>query len=301
MKLTIIKKYEGKEALVESKTLKRLKTTLIKKLPFFPNDKETLKELELQNISDVLIHYLHWQTRQVPVRVRKVQRSPELTSDKRYKNLKCGINAFLEKVRNGESLHSFLSKRAHKNGYTPVQRIKDGKAEPWEDKDQILNTKGFHHFHLNMEVEKTGLSKRTDEVLFAFVDRENFHAIGLFDHSVFDCINENGVMSDEKERMWKIHEKYITFGMQPGTGYTSNPIMASGHPIHLIRLAHHYMRIIMDLDSKLGDREFVNILYKECEISPPSKFNLDWHVDSLDLGIIDNKNNRIFSINQGNL
>ncbi|WP_138534029.1 hypothetical protein [Pseudoalteromonas sp. S4488] len=285
----------------KSKTLERLKNKLIKELPFFPNDKETLEELESQGINEVVIHYLHWQTRQVPIRVRKVQRSPELTSDKRYKNLKDDINALLDKARNGDDLHPFLSRRAHKNGYTPVKRIKSGEADSWEDKDQILNTKGFHHFHLNMELEKSGLSKRTDEVLFAFVNRDTFHAVGIFDHSVFEPTDANGEMTEERERMWSIHEKYTTLGMEPGTVYMSNPIMASGHPMYVIRMADHYTRMILDNDKKLTDREFVNSLYDAGNKPHPKKFNLDWHIDGLDLGLLDKRNNLLFNIQQGHL
>ncbi|KEQ18697.1 hypothetical protein [Endozoicomonas numazuensis] len=285
----------------ESNSIKRLKSKLIKELPFFPNDRETLGELESQNINDVVIHYLHWQTRQVPIRVRKIQRAPEVTSDSRYKNLKDGINALLDKARGGEDLHPYLSKRAHKNGYTPVERIKNGEVDAWDDKDQILNTKGFHHFHLNMEIEKSGLSKRTNEVLFAFVSRDTFHAIGIFDHSVFDFSTENGQMTQERERMWCIHEKYTTLGMEPGTVYMSNPIMTSGHPLYLIRMADHYTQIILNNDAKLNERNFVNSLYDAGNKPHPKKFNLDWHIEGLDLGLIDKKNDIFFSLQQGHL
>ncbi|SEQ12818.1 hypothetical protein SAMN03080615_00551 [Amphritea atlantica] len=285
----------------ESKSINRLKNKLIKELPFFPNEKKTLEELESKNINEVVIHYLHWQTRQVPARIRTVHRAPELTSDKRYKTLKEDINSLLDKVRNGESLHPFLSHRAHQKGYTPVQRVKDGEVDGWEDKDQILNTKGFHHFHLDMTLEQSGLSKRTNEVLFAFVDRKSFHAIAIFDHSVFEQSDASGSMTDERKRMWDVHEKYATLGMKPGSVYMNNPIMTSGHPLYLIRLADHYTRRILEIDPRLGEREFVNSIYKEANLEPPSKFNLDWHLEGLDLGILDKKNNVFFSVKQGHL
>ncbi len=96
----------------ESKRIRNLKDQLIKELPFFPNDKETLNELESQGLSGVLIHYLHWKTRLVPARPRIVHLAPEVTADKRWKSLKQGINGLFGKVRNGEDLSSYLSKRA---------------------------------------------------------------------------------------------------------------------------------------------------------------------------------------------
>jgi hypothetical protein len=197
----------------ESKRVIRLKVNLIKELPFFPNDKATLNEMESQGLNGVLIHYLHWKTRIVPPRPRKIQIAPEVTSDKRWAQLKAGINGLLEKVRNGEDIYPYHSQRAHKNGYTPVQRVRDGEVDSWEDKDQLLNTKGFYHFHLNMNVQSSGLSERTDDVLLAFISRDSFHAIGIFDHSVFESTDSGGRMTAERERMWKLHEKHTTLGM----------------------------------------------------------------------------------------
>ncbi|MBO9489827.1 hypothetical protein J7384_05585 [Endozoicomonas sp. G2_1] len=228
----------------ESKRIRSLKKRLIKELPFFPNNKKTLTDLESQSLNGILIHYLHWKTRLVPARRRRIQIAPEVTSDKRWRRLKEDINALLHKIRNEEDVFPYLSKRAHYYGYTPAQRIKDGEVDSWEDKDQILNTKGFHHFHLNMNVQSTGLSERTDDVLFAYVTRENFHAIGIFDHSVFDSADSNGNMNDERSRMWRLHEKHAMLGMEPGTAYISHPIATSGHPIYIVRMADFYANII---------------------------------------------------------
>jgi len=281
--------------------IKRLKDNLIKELPFFPNDKETLEELKSQDINNVFIHYLHWKTRQVPSRVRRVQIAPEVTSDRRWRDLKGNINNLLGKIRNGEDISPYLSKRAHKNGYTPRQRIVDGEADSWEDKDQILNTKGFHHFHLDMDIETSGLSKRTDDVLFAYVTRDSFHAVGIFDHSVFESTSDGGSLNDERARMWQVHEKHVTIGMEPGTAYMSNMIMSSGHPMYLIRMADHYADVVKNTDPKLEQREFVNDIYDQGKLPRPSKFKLEWRLDGLDLGIIDKKNSVFFNALQGSI
>lgn len=285
----------------ESKRLLKLKKELIKNLPFYPNDRETLKELEAQNISNVMIHYLHWQTRQVPARERRVQIAPELTSDKRWKSLKANIKPLLDKVRDGEDLTPHLSKRAHKNGYTPTERIRTGEVDSWEDKDQILNTKGFHHFHLDMTIQNSGLSKRTDDVLFAFVERDKFHAIAIFDHSVFESADKTGLMNKERARMWGIHEKYTTIGMDPGSVYISNMIMTSGHPMYLIRMSDNYVNIIEDIDPKLEERAYINSLYDQGELPYPNKYKFEWLIDGLDLSLFDKKNNVTFNLKQGHL
>ncbi|EOX3121112.1 hypothetical protein ACPFMY_004066 [Vibrio cholerae] len=285
----------------ESKSIRKFKAELIKKLPFFPNDRDTLKQLESEGLGSVMFYYLHWSTRQVPKRIRKVHISPELTRDKRYKALKNQIKLFRSKVSNGEDLSPYLSHKAHKNGYTPRQRIIDGEVDSWEDKDQILNTKGFHHFHLDMTVQHTGLSVRTDEVLFAKVTRTEFHAVAIFDHSVFKSTDDDGNITRERMRMWDIHEKYTTMGMAPGTVYMTNPISSSGHPVGVREMADHYMYTIKQYDSKLSDRTFVNQLYQDGNFPPPDRHKLEWQIDALDLVIFDKKNNVKFIVYQGYL
>ena len=283
----------------EPKRIKNLKDSLIKELPFFPNNKETLNELNEQSLSDVLLHYLHWRTRVVPPRPRKIQIAPEVTSDKRWPVLKTEINSLLDKVRNGENIYPYHSLRAHKYGYTPAQRVRDGEVDSWEDKDQLLNTKGFHHFHLNMNVQSTGLSYRTDDVLFAFVSRDVFHAVGIFDHSVFDSVDNNGNMTAERERMWKLHEKHVTLGLEPGSAYISNPIVTSGHPIYLRLASDRYAKVIRETDPKLDDREFVNNLYDQGSLPHPKKYSFEWHINHLDLVAFDKKTKVAFKIFEG--
>ena len=285
----------------ESKSKRKFKAELIKKLPFFPDDRDTLQQLESEGLGNVMFYYLHWSTRQVPSRIRKVHIYPELTADNRYRVLKEQIKLFRDKVSNGEDLSPYLSLRAHKKGYTPRQRIIDGEADSWEDKDQILNTKGFHHFHLDMTVQHTGLSVRTNEVLFAKVTRTEFHAVAIFDHSVFEPADENGNLELERKRMWDIHEKYTTMGMAPGTVYMTSPIASSGHPVGIRLMADRYMHTIKQYDSKLSDRIFVNQLYQDGNLPPPERHKLEWQIDALDLVIFDKKNNVKFIVYQGYL
>ncbi|MCK7121048.1 hypothetical protein L8O51_11075 [Enterobacter roggenkampii] len=284
-----------------SRTIKNLKAKLIKELPFFPDTGETKNELEKQGLNGILIAYLHWKTRVVPSRKRKVQIAPEVTSDPRWKTLKTGINGLFEKVRNGDDLFPHLSLRAHRYGYTPIERIRSGEVDPWADKDQILNTKGFYHFHLNMQIQHTGLAVRSDDVLFAFVSRDKFHAVGIFNHSVFEMKDESGEMPPERKRMWDLHKKHVELGMKPGTIYMNNPITTSGHPLNVIRVSDFYTAIIRENDPKLEDRDFVNNLYHQGKMQPPKRYNLEWMFNGLDLIIFDKKTDTAFILYKGSI
>ncbi|EJC6865000.1 hypothetical protein MYD45_004748 [Vibrio parahaemolyticus] len=285
----------------ESKTKIKFKKSLIKQLPFFPDEKSTLQLLNDQPLSEVMLHYLHWQTRQVPTRVRKVYIYAELTSDRRYRQYKDEISSLLNIVREGKELTPFLSTRAAKKGYTPSERVTSGEADTWEDKDQILNTKGFHHFHLSMDIQKSGFSVRTEVVLFALVTRDSFHAVGLFDHSVFKQPCGSGEMTPERERMWDVHSRFESIGMDPGAVYFSNPIMLSGHPLYLVRQSMEYMRFIHMYDPLLNSRTLVNELYGQGKLQPPSKYKLEWCFEGLDLIIKDTRNEVKFVIFKGSI
>ncbi|HEJ7129588.1 TPA: hypothetical protein SMF60_004904 [Serratia marcescens] len=285
----------------ESRKIRQLKEKLINELPFFPNEKSIRTELENLSLNGVLIAYLHWKTRIVPPRRRKVNIAPEVTSDKRWKELKSGIHGLLDKVRKGEDLYPHLSLRAHKYGYTPVERIRNGEVDSWEDKDHLLNTKGFHHFHLSMNIQSTGLGVRTNSVLFAFVSRDQFHAVGIFDHSVFDKPDILNGMSEERERMWALHEKHTTFGMKPGTVYMNNPITSSGHPVNIIMLADRYAAIIREYDQKAEERNFANELYAQSPYSSPERYKFEWGIQGLDLVLFDKKNRVTFNIHKAHI
>jgi hypothetical protein len=287
--------------MIESKRIRRLKSKLIKELPFFPNNKETLSDLESQGVNGILVHYLHWKMRLVYPRPRKVQIAPEVTSDKRWQVLKSDINSLLKMIHEGRDVSPYLSKKAHTYSYTPMHRIDDGKAGKWEDKDFVLNTKGLHHFHLNMMLENSGLSKRTNDVLLAYVSRDDFHAIGIFDHSIFDSPSLDKEMSSESERMWRLHEKHTSVGMEPGTVYVSYPITTSGHPLHIMEMSSHYAGIILNFDKKLDDREFVNEIYGQTPFSAPEKFSFEWSIEAHDLCIIDKKTQARFIFHSGHI
>lgn len=277
---------------MESNSIKRFKEQLVKILPFFPNDKETKNDLLSQSISSVMFYYIHWALRLVPMRPRRIIIEPYVTADKKWKLLKIQINTLFEKARKGEDLTPYLSTKAHQKGYTPANRINNGQAGRWDDKDFILNTMGFHHFHLDERIKPDGISERTDDVLFARVSRDDFHAYAIFNHSVFENdVDESGKMNDERKRLWKIFDEYSTRGMASGTVYIPAMITTSGHPMHIHNIVQNYTHVLGEIDPKVNDREFLKSIYEETGINMPKNNKLKWHINGLDLGLLDKGNN----------
>lgn len=285
-----------------SKSIRKFSNSLIKNLPFSPNNKETKAELESLELNELLIHYLHWQTRLVPDRVRTVSRLSSLTSDRKYKSLKSDLDFLFARVRSGESVMPFLSERAHRYGYMRINMQGRRQSNQRKDFDQLLNLRGLHHFHLSKIIKNDGMSERSDDLLFAYVDRTDFKALGIFNHDVFDPEIVNNRVSAERERMYRMTNSFEYYGLPEGVAVLSDPrmVMASGHPMYVIELADHYVRLINDIDERIEDRAFVNGLYEQARFPPPSKYNLEWVLLGLDLCLFDKKSKKnYFCLFQG--
>ena len=272
----------------ESKRLKQFRLGIAKIIPKFPNNKETLEVLEKKSIGSLLIDYINWASRLIPPRLRTVTIEPTLTADARWKSLSADIRIFLERVKRGDDLNPNLSLRAFHNGFTPASSSTDPSTDKWEDKDFVLNTMGYHHFHLSQIVEAAGHTKRTDEVLFAQVTKDNFFAIGIFDHSVFEPTDQTTkTMPDERERLWRVFDQRNSIGRKPGGVYISSPITTSGHAMHHTTLATEFARVIHTIDQKLDNLSSRSEVFKDLPHEVVKAMKLSWHLHYLNLGVID--------------
>lgn len=285
----------------ESKRIKQFRLSIANSIPKFPNNKDTLALLESKSIGSLLIDYINWASRLIQPRPRKITIEPTLTSDHRWKTFAPNIEALFEKVRAGENLNPYLSLRAFNNGFTPASSSTEPSTDRWEDKDLILNTMGYHHLHLSQVIEKSGYAKRTNEVLFAQITNDHFSAIGLFDHSVFERADQaTKTMSTERERLWKIFDKRNSLGRKAGEFYISSPIATSGHSLHHTTLAMDFARIIHLVDQKLDDLSSRSELFKDLPHEVVKAMKLSWHLDYLNLGLIDKVTSNFYVFRYGN-
>ena len=277
----------------ESKTIKKFKNDLIKTMPYFPNTKEVKEELENQALSSVLFHYLNWAVRLIPTRKRKVAIKSYIKMDSRWPEYEQDVFNILIKASLGEDLTEHLSNKVFSKGYTPKGKIREQK-NGWLDKDQILNTKGFYHLHM-----KSGKSNKNNIVLFAQITREEFTAVALFDHSVFEATALE--LPPERKRMLRIYDDIISTYLPAGSTYMSNIITMSGQPIFLFSMTQQYIHVIEQFDSKLNEREFQTQLYEDCECSIPKKPKFNWYINGLDLCVNESKTNHLFIYRYGHI
>lgn len=285
-----------KVAQSESKRIKQFRLDVAKIIPKFPNNQATLAILEAKPLGSLLINYVNWACRLIQPRPRKVIIEPTLTADPRWKILSADTKALLEHVRQGDDLNQNLSLRVFRNGFTPAASNIAPTTDRWEDKDFFLNTMGYHHLHLSQLIETAGHAKRTDDVLFAQVTNENFHAIGFFNHSVFEKTDSTSLtMTAERERLWGIYEKRSSLGRKPGEIYISTPIATSGHSIFHTRLADEFARVINLIDHKLDNLSSRSEVFSDVPHEVVKAMKLKWHFNYLDLGLLD-KTTSIFHV-----
>jgi hypothetical protein len=277
----------------EPPRIQKFRRELIRVIPRVPNNKDTLLQIQQKAFPDLMVDYISWRSRYVGSRPRMVKIESSAKLDPRWAANRGGIDLFLEKVRHGGDLTPHLSLKPHTRGYSAAARAPGASIEErWSDKDFVLNTSGYHHFHIGTTTETKGHTARTDDLIFAEVTRDDFTVVAVFDHSVFD------LGSPERMRLMVLHEGIITRGMAPGTVYISNMIATSGHTVHSVRYAQHCMRLIGQLEPKLDDRDFVRGLYKHKE-EAPDKPKPEWAVIHLDLAICDKAKPGLMVIQQG--
>ena len=270
-----------------SKRLRKFRETLTNKIPRIPNNRASLQALQSKDFLDFLIVYICWRWRHVGIRPRKVMALSVLDSDPRSKTLKPNIDAFTKTVEVGADLRPYLSKRVNREGYVMDADPERTNTATWEDKDFLLNVMGFHHFHLGIRQQASGLMDRTDEVIFAHVSRDTFKVLGLFDHTVFDWTVDDE-MAPEREKLWSIHDVYqaapagprgISMGGLGGLGITMD-----GTPTIVTMVAMNQIRLIREIDPRLDEPQYVEEKFAEFPVT--GKIKPAWHYSHLDFGLL---------------
>jgi hypothetical protein len=287
----MISKTRRQAQLTESERIKAFRLDLAKQIPKFP--KESLRVLQAKALGPLLIDYANWRIRYVPPRPRAVVLESSARDDPRWQSLSSAIQALLSKVERGDDLTPHLSRKPHTRGFTPATSGIGPHVNRWADKDMLLNVMGYHHFHFD------ALPKRSENVLFAHVTRETFTVVGIFDHTVFKFSNPTKLMTDERNRLWHVFDERTKRGAPTGATVVAPLVTLSGHSIHFVNLSKNYARVIAHIDPKLDDSSYVLGLYQRAGLSVPAKPKLSWHLNYLDLGLLDKETGVFFLLCKG--
>jgi hypothetical protein len=277
----------------EPPRVKTFRLGLAKAIPRFPNDKLSLQHLKEQHLRDILVHYLNWRSRYVGIRRRSVSVESSVQSDPRWMAHSAAIEAFLDKVRDGDDLTGHLSIQPQTRGYAAAPRSSPaGNEYRWSDKDQILNTMGYH-FHLDPATEKDGHAAGPNELIFAHVTRDEFRVIAMFGHEVFK------VGSGERHRLRAIHIDIATRNAPPGSSLLMGNVTSSAHNLNLVIYADHCHRYINKMDPQMDDPEQVKNWFAHAGLAPPKLTQFEWIFCHLDLGFWEKTTRAAFWVQKG--
>lgn len=112
----------------------------------------------------ICIQYFNLKRRLIPQQKRKVLISNEFSCPPSVAN---GLELLKGKIENGENLTPHLS--------TLLQNINYN--------DSMLNDWGIYHLHLGERMLASGFMERSDPLLYARFDHNNFYFVNVYDHN----------------------------------------------------------------------------------------------------------------------
>lgn len=203
------------------------------------------------NDKDICFSYFNLKKRLISTKVRKIKIANEF---KCPKFLNEGLKLLKEKIKNGENINSYLSKRILDLDYN----------------DDLLNDWGIYHLHLGDKIEKnTKFINRTGPLLFVRFYEEYAYFINVYNHGAWTnqqmirILHNNWPESIEQYRLKDIEsifpkptdkeylmlrKSHISTLVEVEKGVIYFPIgmgyMSSGHSTEVIRLCDYHSRII---------------------------------------------------------
>ena len=159
----------------------------------------------------------------------------------------------------------------------------------------VLNIMGYHHFHPSSSIEPQGFARRSNELLFARVTRDTFTVVALFDHSVFEKTDLGQPLTAERERLLNIFHERATRYAPPNSFVVPSMVATSGHSLHFTCMSMDYARVIAAIDPKLDDPAYTSSLAVGTGFTLPAKQKWKWHLNYLDLGVLE-KNSGFFGV-----
>jgi hypothetical protein len=264
---------------------------MIKELPKVPNTPLAITGMESMPTRAIIIDYITWKIRTVPIRKRSINIFPYGVNLNIFLKKYPEIKGFLDKVKNGEDLNKYLSNSVSTHGVVLPGASPKNKGK---DIDSLVLREGLYHFHFGPKNNKNPTG-RSNYLIFADVSKDTFTIVAIAPHSVFTHGSEDAL------RFFHICNTYNERNIPPGQAYMLNPVTCSGHTLEIILYAIHCEDTINNLDSKINEVEFIKKLYEEGKktipsLAKPLKPKLIWHFHDLNLGILEKNKGHFFGV-----
>ncbi|MCP1239219.1 MULTISPECIES: hypothetical protein [Acetobacter] len=262
--------------------IKNFRDFLIKELPRVPNNKASRAILQEKPTSKLILYYLTWQMRFIPAKPRQITFWSGGITPSELLTARTGFTEFIQKVATGQDLTPHLSNLVRTKGIVmPDASI----SEKGKDLDKVLIRHGLHHFHIG-EMNAQNPMGRSGTLVFAEVFEKEFRIIAIADHKAF--------MIDTKEHKKFSSICYSYLSSQSSQGFLTNPIMSSGHSYMISMYAKQCQKYIENKDAHLDENGFIDRLFKGHPVQKPSKPDLRWYFNDLNLGILEYRSRSFF-------
>ena len=279
-----------------NRRVQRFRDKLIGELPRVPNDGASLTSLQGLSTIGLIQSYVTWRMRLIPRKPRAVRIWHGGVTPFQLQKAKNRIAPLINDAIAGNDLEQYLSESVRKAGIDldPTRRQNRSRR----DIDMVLTRHGLHHFHIGART-KFNPKGRSDALVFAEVSPDEFRIAAISDHRAFDTEDKTG----ERQRFFRTCLSYISKDIPPGEGFTSSPVLSSGHSLEVRAFARKCSDEMDRLDSKLDQPEFFKDLYGQqtngdgdTPSALPPKVSLSWHFEDLIFGILDTRNGRFFPL-----
>jgi hypothetical protein len=140
---------------------------------------------------------------------------------------------------------------------------------------------------------------RSDEVIFAYVMRDTFTAVGIFNHTVFEATTFTSNITKERERLFKIFDERSGRDLPPGSVYVPTMITTSGHSLYFTQYAIRCTRTIQLIDPQLDRPDYIRGIYEQTRVKMPTKPKFEWALNNLDFGLWESAERNFFWMIRG--
>jgi hypothetical protein len=203
--------------------IQAFRDSIIKVLPSVPNDKASREALKAMPTRGAILAFVTWRMRLIPAKPRAVKLWPGGVKPSELRAAEPKLRPLLQKVKAGKDLTPHLSDLVTTKG---IILPGANPSDRGKDIDMVLTLHGLHHFHVGVAAADNPKG-RSGSLVFAEVSDKEFGIVAISDHGAF----EHG--SAEQLRFFGICRSYVAKEIPPGQAFMANPVMSSGHSMHV--------------------------------------------------------------------
>lgn len=184
-----------------------VKTYVSANLPLNKLDSKVKKALELKTPKDLLVIFLNWKSRFVPVQPRSIYESSAFCNNSIRKTMSAEIDKVICEIKTGVDLTPRLSNRV-KCGFVLPDPKKSLSTTNRPDLDLLLNDWGIHHLHIALPAAD-GSVVRGEEIIFVIFKHDKAFLIDIYPHKKWAA----KVIVETTVKAWSDEKLFFDLGL----------------------------------------------------------------------------------------